>query len=88
LKKDLTYAVFLPKYFIHHGSDTMHIFIPDLHEDGAGVSEKIAGNRETVTQIGEIAMDTVAPGVAEGFDLFRLSGDVAGVAILYVAAGC
>ena len=28
----------------------------------------------------------MAPGVAEGFDLLRLAGDVAGVAVLHVAA--
>ena len=32
-------------------------------------------------------MNAVAPGVAEGLDLFRLAGDVVGVAVLDVAAG-
>ena len=32
-------------------------------------------------------MDAVAPGVAEGFDLLGLAGDVVGLAVLHVAAG-
>ena len=32
-------------------------------------------------------MDTVAPGVAEGFDLLGLAGDVVGLAVLHVTAG-
>jgi hypothetical protein len=48
---------------------------------------KIAGDGEAVAQVGEVAVDAVAPGVAEGFDLLRLAGDVVGVAVLHVAAG-
>ena len=65
----------------------MDIFIADLHEDGAGIGEEIAGDGEAVAEIGEVAVDAVAPGVAEGFDLLRLAGDVVGVAVLHVAAG-
>jgi len=32
-------------------------------------------------------MNTVPPGVAKGLDLFRLAGDVLGVAVLDVAIG-
>ncbi|MBN6742956.1 hypothetical protein JKG47_21195 [Acidithiobacillus sp. MC6.1] len=35
----------------------------------------------------EHGMNTVPPGVAEGLDLFRLAGDVLGVAVLDVAIG-
>ena len=65
----------------------MDIFFTDLHKDGAGIGEEIASNSEAVTKVGEVAVDAVAPGVAEGFDLLRLAGDVAGVTILYVTAG-
>ena len=65
----------------------MHVFIADLHEDGTGFGEQIAGDGEAVAEVGKIAVDAVAPGVAEGFDLLRLAGDVAGVAVLHVAAG-
>jgi hypothetical protein len=30
----------------------MHIFIADLHEDGTGIGKEIAGNGETVAEIG------------------------------------
>jgi hypothetical protein len=52
-----------------------------------GIGEEIAGDGEPVAQVGEVAVDAVAPSVAEGFDLLGLAGDVAGVAVLYVAAG-
>ena len=65
----------------------MDIFIADLHEDGAGIVKEIAGDGEAVTEVREIAVDAVAPGVAESFDLLRLAGDVAGVAVRHVAAG-
>ncbi len=65
----------------------MDIFIADLNEDGAGIGQKIAGDGEPVAQVGEIAVNSVAPGVAEGLDLLRLAGDVVGVAVLHVAAG-
>src|ERR1017187_10642423 len=65
----------------------MHIFVADLDKNGAGIGEQVAGDSESVTKVGEVAVDAVAPGVAEGFDLLRLAGDVAGVAVLHVAAG-
>ena len=65
----------------------MDIFIADLHEDGAGIGEEIAGDGEPIPQVGEVAVDAVAPGVAEGFDLLGLAGDVVGLAVLHVAAG-
>src|SRR2546425_517890 len=65
----------------------MNIFIADLDEDGAGIREQIAGHGEAVAEVGEVAVDAVAPGVAEGLDLLGLARDVAGVAILDVAAG-
>ena len=75
------------EYLIHHRPDAVDIFIADLHEDGAGIGEKIAGDGEAVAQVGEVAVDAVAPGVAEGFDLLGLAGDVVGLAVLHVAAG-
>ena len=52
----------------------MHIFIADLDEDGAGVGEEVAGGGEPVAEVGEVGVDAVAPGVAEGFDLLRFTG--------------
>ena len=83
----MRHEVLVSKHLIHHRPDAMHILIADLHEDGAGVGEQIAGDGEPVAQVGEVAVDAVAPGVAEGFDLLRLAGDVVGVAVLHVAAG-
>ena len=65
----------------------MHILIADLHEDRAGIGKQIARDGEPVAQVGEIAVDAVAPCVAERLDLLRLAGDVVGVAVLHVAAG-
>jgi hypothetical protein len=65
----------------------VHILIADLHEDRAGLGEQIAGDGQPVAQVGEVAVDAVAPGVAERFDLLRLARDVVGLAVLHVAAG-
>ena len=65
----------------------MDVLIADLHEDRAGLGEQIAGDGEPVAQVGQVAVDAVAPGVAERLDLLRLAGDVVGVAVLHVAAG-
>ena len=55
----------------------MHVFVAYLHEDRTGVGKQIARDRKAVAQIGEIAMDAIAPRITKGFDLFRLAGDVA-----------
>ena len=65
----------------------MHIFIADLDEDRTRISQQIARDGKTVAQVGQIGVDAVAPGVAEGFDLFGLAGDVVDLAVLHVAAG-
>ena len=65
----------------------MHILVADLHEDRTRLGQQIAGDGEPIAEVGEIAVDAVAPGVAKGFDLLRLAGDVVGLAVLHVAAG-
>ena len=65
----------------------MDILIADLHEDGAGIGQQIAGDGQPIAQVGQVGVDAVAPGVAEGLDLLRLAGDVVGLAVLHVAAG-
>jgi hypothetical protein len=66
----------------------VHVLVTDLHENGPAVGEQVAGDGKPVAQIGEIRVDAVAPGVAEGFDLFGLAGDVVLVAVRDVAARC
>ena len=87
LKFDLRSKAVFPKNFIHQRPHPMDIFITDLDENGAGVGEEIAGDSETVAEVGEVAVDAVAPSVAEGFNLLRFAGDVVGLAVLDVAAG-
>src|SRR5262245_22242808 len=65
----------------------MNIFVADLHDEGTRLGEQIASYGEAVAEVSEIAVDAVAPSVAEGFDLLRLAGDVVGLAVLHVAAG-
>jgi hypothetical protein len=54
----------------------VHVFVADLHEDRAAVGEEVAGDGQTVAQIGQVGVDAVAPGVAKGSDLLGLAGDV------------
>ena len=65
----------------------MDVFVADLDEDAAAVGEEVAGDGEAVAEVGEVAVDAVAPGVAEGFDLFGFAGDVFGFAVFDIAAG-
>ena len=55
----------------------MYVLVADLHEDGA--------DGQPVTQIGQVGVDTVFPGVAERLDLFGLTADVGLLAVLDVA---
>ena len=65
----------------------MDVFVADLHEDGAGVGQQISGHGEAVAQVGQVGVNAVAPGVAEGLDLLGFAGDVVAVAVAHVAAG-
>ena len=70
--------ILTPKNLVHQAPDEMHIFIADLHEYGAGFSEKFAGCNQAIAQIGKVGMDTELPGIAESADLFGLAGDIFG----------
>ena len=71
------------EHLVHDRPNAMDILIADLYKDGAGIGEQIAGDGEPITKVGKVAVDAVAPSIAEGFDLFWLSGDVVGVAVLH-----
>src|SRR6516225_3076980 len=64
----------------------MDVLLTDLNKNTASFGEQIPGHGEPVAEVGEVAMDAVAPGVAERLDLLRLAGDVVGLAVLDVAA--
>jgi len=64
----------------------MHIFVADLDEAGAGFVEEIAGEEETVAEIGEVGVDAEFPSIAEGADHFWFLGKVFVLAVLDVAA--
>src|SRR5215831_16931428 len=82
----LAQKIVLAKDFVHHSPDTMDVFIADLNEDRAGIAEEIARDGETVTKIGEIAVNTVTPRVAKGFHLLWFACYVCSIAIFDVAA--
>ena len=48
---------------------------------GAALGQQVAGHGEAVAQVGQVGVDAVAPGVAEGLDLLGLAGDVVGLAV-------
>ena len=54
----------------------MDVLIADLYEDASALGEQLASDREPISQIAEIAVDAVLPGVAERPDLFRLASDL------------
>ena len=65
----------------------MHILIPDLHKDRAGIRQQIPRHGQPIPQISQVGMNPVPPGIPECLDLLRLPGDVVGVAVLHVPAG-
>jgi len=65
----------------------MHVLISDLDEDGAGVGQQVARDFEPISEIAEVGVHAVAPGVAEGLDLLRLARDVLAPAVAHIAAG-
>ena len=65
----------------------MHVFIANLHKDTAALGQQIPRYGQPVANITQIAVNAVPPGIAKGFDLFRLAGDVRRVAVFDIAAG-
>ncbi|MDW8012704.1 MAG: hypothetical protein RMJ47_06950 [Bacteroidota bacterium] len=54
----------------------MQVLVVDLHEDRAALGEEFACQEQPIAQVGEVGMDAEPPGVAVGFDLLRLVGEV------------
>lgn len=86
MKRDLTNEILIPEHLIHQRPNAVDVLVADLHEHAAALGQKIAGDGQAVAQIGEVGVDAVAPGVAEGLHLFRLARQVVGLAVLHVAA--
>ncbi len=59
----------------------MQVLIANLDENGTCVGEQIPRHGEPVAKVREVRVDTVAPGVAKGFDLFGFASDVVRFAI-------
>ena len=52
------------------------IRVTDLHEDRPVLGQQLPCNRKPVTQVGQVGVDAVLPGVPERLDLLRLTRDV------------
>ena len=63
----------------------MHIFIIDLYETRAAFGEQIAGDDETVAQVGKIRMNPQLPRVAKSLDLLGLADEVLDLVVFHVA---
>jgi len=63
----------------------VQVLVVDLDEDGAAFGEKFPAQKQPVAQVGQVRVNAERPGVAVGFDLLRLVGDVF-VLVLHVAA--
>ena len=57
LKSNVGNEILWSEYLIHYAPHTMDIFIADLDEDAAGISEEFPGHGETVAQVGEVGVD-------------------------------
>jgi hypothetical protein len=79
--------VVFPKHLIHHRPHSVDILIADLHENRAGLGQQIPRHGQPIAQVGQVAVDPVAPRIAKRLHLLRLARDVPGIAVLHVAAG-
>ena len=70
--------LFSPNTSSKSDSYAVDVLVANLHEDGTGVGQQVAGHSEAVAQVGQVGVDAVAPGVPEGLDLLRLPGNVGG----------
>ena len=61
----------------------MDILVANLNKDRAALGQQVARYGQAVTQVGQVGVDAVAPGVAKGLHLLRLAGDVLGLAVLH-----
>ena len=66
----------LAEHLIHQCPNAMNILVADLHEDRARIGQEVSRDGQTVTQVGQVGVDAVAPGIAECLHLLRLAGDV------------
>ena len=64
----------------------MHILIADLHEYASRIRQQIPRHSQSVPQVRKIAVYAVSPRVAECLHLFGLTGYLARVTVLHVAA--
>src|SRR5262245_16848008 len=87
LDGDSANEVCIAENLVHKRTYPVDIFITDLHEDRTRLGEQIARYSEPIAQVRQVAVDTVAPCVAEGLHLLRLARDMRRVAVLHVAAG-
>ena len=62
-----------PKTSSSKARTTMHILVADLNEDAAAFGQKFPRNDQPITQIRQIAVDAVLPGIPERLDLLRLA---------------
>ena len=65
LKVIIETEVVLSEHLVHQRSNPMDIFIADLHEDRARLGEQVARDGKAVAQVGQVAVNAVAPSVAE-----------------------
>ena len=83
-KHDRRAEVLLAKHLVHQAPHPMHILVPDLNEDAAGVSKKLARQKQTVAEVRQIRVHAQLPGVAERLHLHHLARQVVVLAVLHV----
>ena len=54
----------------------MNVFIANLNEDRARIGKQISRHGQTVTQVGQVGVNAVAPRITKGPHLLRLTSDV------------
>src|SRR5262249_35848374 len=86
LKADRSNAIFRTEDFIQRSADPMFVLIANLNENGACVFEQLLRHRKAISQICQIRVNSIPPGIPKRLHLLRLAGHVLDVAILYIPA--
>ena len=85
--RDLGTTILVTKHFIHHRAHPVDVLVADLNETASALRQQLPRHHQPVAQVLQVGVDPVAPGVAKGFHLLGLAGQVREVAVLHVAGG-
>src|SRR5690606_39804366 len=65
----------------------MHILFADLHEDGARLSQQLPRCHQPISQVRQVRMNSITPGVTIRFNLLRFPRYMTWITVTYIPRG-